>query len=113
MKKVEFTRTVYENGFPKFKVGEQHDVTPETERWVRRGSATIVDVKPAKKKASAKELAAARKAVAETEEIVTKAKEALDKADAAGKAAAEQDLAVAETAAQSARDSLAALEAGE
>lgn len=54
-KKHRFTRSVFRDGKPVFEEGKDYDITPETERQVRRGCATEVDVKdPAPAAAEAK-----------------------------------------------------------
>lgn len=57
MKQIKFTRTVFDNGFPKFKEGEVRPYSPDLERWARRGAAVVVEVadtKPADSKGDKK-----------------------------------------------------------
>lgn len=112
MKKIEFTATVFEGGFPKFKAGEQYEATPETERWVNRGSAKVVDVK-VDRKATGKQIAAAKKALAGAESDLAAATEALQKASAEDVAAAQEAVAGAEQKVNDARALVASLEGNE
>ncbi len=112
MKKIEFTATVFEGGFPKYEAGKQYDATPETERWVNRGSAKVVDVK-VERKATAKQIAAAKKALAGADADLAAATEALQKASDEGLAAAQEAVTAAENKANDARALLASLEGDE
>lgn len=104
MKKVKFTKNVYDAGFVKYAVGAVLPLTPETQRQVGRGNAEVVEVK--EPKANNQAIAAAKKALAAAESKVQAAQEALGKAKDKDVPAAQQAVTDAEAEVTAAREAL-------
>lgn len=112
MKKALFNKNIYDNGFVKYAAGQQYDLTEDAERQVRRGHAEIIEVKAARK-GTAKQIAAAKKALAAAEQTALIAREALATAADADVPAAQQAVSAAEAEVETARSALADLEGEE
>ena len=112
MKKAQFNKNIYDNGFVKYAAGQQYDLTDDTQRQVRRGHAEIVDVKVARK-GTAKQIAAAKKALAAAEDAANAAHAALNVATDADVPAAQEAVSAAEAEVEAAQSALADLESDE
>lgn len=112
MKKAQFNKNIYDNGFVKYAAGQQYELTDDTQRQVRRGHAEIVDVKVARK-GTAKQIAAAKKALAAAEDAAATARTALANAAEADVPAAQEAVSAAETEVATAQSALADLESDE